>query len=354
MRFALALDDGAWARGAPSNEILALAQRADAGGIDSLWLTEDPDGWDAVAVLGALSQHTERIQLGTGVVNPYHRHPNLIAASVATLGRLAPGRLALGLGRGQPEWYERALGMERGHPLERLRETILLLRQWETSASASIDGEFRIDRWIRKIRPAEHVPIYIAAAGSKALDLAGRMADGVIFNMLATPDYLTGAIERVRAAASAAGRDPAGLAFVAHPGVRVTGDPDRVWPARKRFVATVLSLPGMEVLLQNPDLDVAAILREVRAAMKVDKILARGGAFRDLAQEGDIDAALAAIPDALVERGSAVGSLEIVRQRLDEFAAVGITEVAFDTGGFPGDAAGIRKLISDLQASHDV
>ncbi len=351
MRFALAFDHGDWARGKASSETLALAQRADDGGIDSLWLSEDPDGWDAFAVLAAISQQTQHIQLGTGVVNPYHRNPNQIAASVATLDRLAPGRVFLGLGRGQPEWYGRALGMEIGSPLERLRETISLLRQWEASGTASIDGAFRIDAWTRVIQPSSRVPIYLAAAGPRSLELTGQIADGVLFNFLATPDFISGATAHVRAAAIAAGRDPAALHFIANPGVTITENPEPVWRARKRFVASVLALPGMEVLLENPELDVPAIMRQVRSAMKTDEILARGGAFSDFAKEGDLAAAMAAIPDALTERGSAVGSLAAVRERLGEFAAAGVTDVVLGKNGLPADAAGIRDLIGELRTA---
>ncbi len=349
MRFALGLDPGGWKRTGAAERTLELAERADAGGIDSLFLTEDPDGWDAFALLGAISQRTERIQLGTGVVNPYHRNPNLIAASIATLDRLAPGRAVLGLGRGQPEWYEHALGMETGRPLERVRETIDLLRQWETSEGASIDGEFQIDRWIRVVRPKRRIPIYLAAAGPKALDLAGQMADGLYFNMLATPDYLAGAIRRVRAAAEAAGRNPGDLAFVAHPGIRVAADPGPILQNRKRFVTNVLTLPGMEVLLQNPELDVPAIMRAVRDVMHTDEILARGGGFPDLERGGDVEAAVALIPDALVERGSAVGSLDQVRERIETFAAAGVTDLVIATAGLPGTPEGVRVLIEALR-----
>ncbi len=349
MRFALAFDHGDWARGKASGETLALAQRADEGGIDSLWLSEDPDGWDAFAVLGAISQHTRRLQLGTGVVNPYHRNPNQIAASLATLDRLAPGRAFLGLGRGQPEWYEHALGMEIGSPVERLRDTISLLRQWESSGTASIDGEFHVDGWTRVIQPANRVPIYLAAVGPKALELAGQVADGVFFNYLATPDFMQGAVARVRAAAIAAGRDPANFHFVANPGVRITENIEPVLRSRKRFVASVLALPGMEVLLKNPELDVPSIMRQVRSAMKTGEILARGGGFSDFAKEGDMAAALAAIPDALVERGSAVGTIDVVRKRLGEFAAAGVTDVVLGKNGVPADTAGIRDLIETLR-----
>jgi 5,10-methylenetetrahydromethanopterin reductase len=349
MRFALSLDHRDWSRGGASDATMALARRIDAGGIDSLWVTEDPDGWDAFALLGAISQQTSRIRLGTGVTNPYLRHPDLIAASIATLDRLAPGRAVLGLGRGQPEWYERGLGMEIGRPLARLEETFDLLRQWEAGGVASIDGEFHIDRWVRAIRPDGHPPIYLAAAGPHALDLAGRAADGVFFNMLATPDYLARAIKRVRASAGKAGRDPSTLSFVANPGVLVTDQPQKALRARKRFVANVLTLPGMEVLLENPELDVPAIMQTVRAAMKIDEILSRGGAFSDFANEGDIETALAAIPEALVERGSAVGSLAHVLERLAQFATVGVTDVVVDRSGLPEDASAIRELLDSIR-----
>jgi 5,10-methylenetetrahydromethanopterin reductase len=349
MRFALSLNHRDWSRGGSSEATMALARRLDEGGIDSLWVTEDPDGWDAFALLGAISQQTSHIRLGTGVTNPFIRHPDLIAASIATLDRLAPGRAFLGLGRGQPEWYERGLGMEVGRPLTRVEETFDLLRQWESNGVASIDGEFHIDRWVRAIRPAGQPPIYLAAVGPIALDLAGRVADGVFFNMLATPDYLAAAIDRVRSAASTAGRNPADLSFITNPGVLVTDRPERTLRARKLFVANVLALPGMEVLLENPELDVSAIMRTVRTAMKTTEILSRGGAFSDFANEGDVESAVAAIPDALVERGSVAGSLAYVRERLAEFAKVGVTDVVIDQRALPEDSRAIQELLDSIR-----
>lgn len=351
MRFALSLDHRDWARGGAAEATLQLAQRADAGGVDSLWVIEDPDGWDAYALLGAIAQRTDRIRLGTGVTNPYLRHPNLIAASVATLDRLAPGRVFLGLGRGQPEWYERSLGMDAGNPFARLEETISLLRQWwAPGAVASSNGEFRVDAWTRVVSPLAPPPIYLAAAGPKALDLAGRAADGVLFNMLATPVFMGKAIARVRASAEAAGRDPRILEFIANPGIVVTDDPAPVLEGRKRFVANVLTLPGMDVLLENPGLDVVGIMRRVRAHMKIEELLASGGAFADFAKHGDMAAAVAEIPDALILPGSAVGPLSSVRDRIREFAALGLTELTVATNGLPTTADQIEALIDALRA----
>ena len=224
-----------------------VAQAADAAGIDAIWASEDPEGWDAFAVLSAIAAVTESAALGTSVTSPYPRHPNLLAASVATLDRLSGGRAVLGLGRGQAEWHRDALGIDTGDPLAVLGETIALLRQWWQAphrASSPDDGHFRVRDWERVIHPRQdQVPIYLAAAGPRALDLAGTICDGAIFNAQTSNDFLRQAIPRVRAAAMAAGRDPAALAFVLRTtsgGGRFTGrraQGDRPWqePARPRL-----------------------------------------------------------------------------------------------------------------------
>jgi 5,10-methylenetetrahydromethanopterin reductase len=350
MRFALPIDHRDWARAGAAEATLTLAQRADAGGFDSLWITEDPDGWDAFGLLGAISQRTSRIRLGTGVTNPYLRHPNLIAASVATLDRLAPGRAFLGLGRGQPEWYERSLGMEAGSPLGRLEETISLLHQWwAADATASSAGEFSVESWKRVVSPVAPPPIYLAAVGPKALDLAGRVADGVLFSLLATPESMKKAIARVRSSAEASGRNPANIQFIGNPGIVVTDDPAPIFAVRKRFVANVLTLPGMELVLENQQLDVAGIMRRVRGHMKTDELLARGGAFADFAEHGDIEAAVAEIPDAMIEAGSAVGPIDGVRKRIRAYSEIGLTELMFARNGLPTTADEIETLLGSLR-----
>ena len=197
MRFCLDLSHSMW-RGTPdpvatARGTLALAAAADAGGIDAIWASEDPDGWDAFALLGAIAAVTGRARLGTGVVNPTARHPNQIAAGLATLDRLSGGRAVLGIGRGQPEWYERGLGVDAARPLHRVSETVALLRQWEKDGRASsADGDFfRIRDWQRSLGPVQrHVPVYLAAVGPKALALAGRETDGVIYNSLTSDDFI--------------------------------------------------------------------------------------------------------------------------------------------------------------------
>jgi 5,10-methylenetetrahydromethanopterin reductase len=362
-RFCLDLHHMGWARAedvrAAVARTLEIGRVADAAGIDSLWLSEDPDGWDAFGVLGAMATVTERIRLGTGVSTPYYRHPSLLAASVATLDRLSTGRAFLGLGRGQVEWYRAGLGIEAERPISALRETFDLLRAWwsppyqattaETEAEAA--AVFPVREWGRTfgpVQPPPGPPVYLAAVGPKALALAGQRADGVLFNDFASDSFLRDAITRVRDSAREAGRDPGVLRFAARAGVLVTDDPEPVLERRKAHLALVNSLPGMDRLLAEPEFGIPAIMADVRRAMRTEEVLARGGGFPELRRVADFAAARAAIPTALMARLTIVGPLGEVRERLRRLAEIGVTDV-FVFPPEPGEAAeGYGERVRDL------
>jgi alkanesulfonate monooxygenase SsuD/methylene tetrahydromethanopterin reductase-like flavin-dependent oxidoreductase (luciferase family) len=235
----------------------------------------------------------------------------------------------MGLGRGQTEWYQQALGIEADKPLGRIEEAIALLRQWwQPPHTAESSGPIGVAGWERQFGPLQdQLPILMAAAGPKAVALAGRVADGIIFNELTSVEVMTDIIGRARLAASAAGRDPAALHFVARPGLVVTDDPAAAITRKKRGMALINTLPGMDALLQTTGFDVSGMLARARAAMKTDEILARGGAFAEMRREGDLDAAMDAIPDELVQELAIIGQIDHVRARLQRLSAIGITEI---------------------------
>ncbi len=331
---------------------LALGTAADRAGIDSLWLLEDPDSWDAFAVLGAIARETERLRLGTGVVNPYYRHPAQIAASITTLDWLSGGRAFLGLGRGQTEWYERALGMHIGKPTARLVETIDLLRQWwdepMTATSPEDATELHVKGWERVIRPLQgYVPVYLAAVGPKAMNVAAEHCDGVIFNDLSSFEFMREQIETVRNRAAEVGRDPDAITFNARCQVTITDDPEALYERRKSTVAMIHSLPGMERLLQNDHHDIERIIADVRQAMKVEEVLERGGAFADLRRHGDLAAAKAAIPTDLMAELVVAGDIPTVKAKLAELAHIGVTHVFLAA---PQELESIPELVGQLRA----
>jgi len=299
-----------------------------------------------------LARETDRIRIGTGVLNPYFRHPSLIAASIATLDALSDGRAFLGFGRGQTEWYRHALGMEVGSPLAALEETFELLRQWwirPWRAEASPDaGQFRVAGWERAIGPIQdHVPIYLAAVGPKALSLAARHADGVVFNDLASISYMEGVIRDVRQQAADAGRDPEALSFFVRASVTITDDPEAVCERRKDTVSLIHALPGMEVLLASPGFDIEVIMSEVRRVMRTDEVLERGGNFLDIRRAGDFAEARKHIPGDLMRELVVAGSVEDVRARLSVFREIGVTDVFLAT---PPKGEPVEVLVEIVEA----
>lgn len=333
---------------------IQLGRIADQAGIESLWIMEDPDGWDAAAVLGAVARETERIRLGPSVMNPYYRHPSLIAASMSTLDLLSDGRAFLGLGRGQSEWYERAMGMEVDRPTQRLVETFNLLRQWwspELRATSPEDAtEFAVRGWERVICPLQpHLPIYLAAVGPIAMRIAGRHADGVIFNDLSSMQFMREAIASVRSEAERAGRDASGLIFVARSQIRITDDPERLYEQRKATVAMIHALPHMERLLIADGYDVDRIISDVREVMRTNEVLGKGGGFGDLRRAGDLEAAKKLIPTSLMEKLVVAGPLPNVRARLQEMREIGVTHVFLATPPAGTTADELGDLVASLR-----
>lgn len=331
MRLALEIGPRQWLRENGIERTRELVQLADQIGFDTVWASEDPDGWDAFAALATIAGATERIHLGSGVTNPYLRHPNLIAASVATLDRVSNGRAFLGLGRGEPDWFRNAFGMEIGSPLKRVEETIGLLREWwSPDQVANGEGEITVRSWRRAFPPLGQPPIYVAATGPKMQRLAGRLADGVRFNTLASISFLRESIGHVWAGADEAGRTTASVRIFANPSLVIIERDDQIEPILERIKATIAlvhALPGMDRQLTGLDFDLVRILGEVRQHMKTSEILARGGGFADLRREGDLAAAKRAIPLELVDQVAIVGPIGRVRERLMEYAALGITDI---------------------------
>jgi 5,10-methylenetetrahydromethanopterin reductase len=160
--------------------------------------------------MAAFAASTERLLVGSGVVNTWTRNVALLASTFVTLDDLAPGRIVLGIGA----WWDplaRKVGIDRTHPLRCMRETVEACRRLFTLEEVVLHGEFvrldgvRIDVVHGDTSP-RHIPIYIGATGPKMLELSGEIADGVVLNYMVSPAYNDAAMERIEAGARRAGR----------------------------------------------------------------------------------------------------------------------------------------------------
>ncbi len=341
------------------DRLVALARAAEAGGARAIWVSEDPEGWDAFAILTLLATQTSTIRLGTGVTNPLLRHPNQIAAALSTLDIISGGRAFLGIGRGEPAWYRRGLGVPvPWQPLDGLARTVELLREWwqpphRVEVEGPIDAHtvFPVRNWERTINPLSDStapPIIIAAAGPKALRLAGEVADGVLFNDLASDAYLAWAIGLVRESATTVGRDPAALRFTYGTRVLITDDPAPAIERMKFTVALINALPGMDRQLAGAGFNIPDLIGRIRRTLGSDEQLARGGGFPALRSGGRLRDAAQLVPSGLVQRLSVIGPANHVRNRLQKLATLGIDTVLVQLPNGSEPPEELRKRLENL------
>src|SRR2546423_4973336 len=198
-------------------EAVELAQRAEALGFDSVWVPE-AYGTDAVSMLGALAARTERIQLGTGIVNVFSRTPALLAQTAATLDLISAGRFILGLGTSGHQVVAGWHGMAFEQPLLRMRETIAIVRQVLRRDRLQFEGKiFHLDKGLKLLaRPVrETVPIFLATLTPGGLRLTGELADGWIPTLL-SPRHIDLFRPQLEAGAKISGRSLDTLAIAPH------------------------------------------------------------------------------------------------------------------------------------------
>ena len=206
----------------PASELLGFARLAEECGFGSVAVSDHfqpfrHTGGHAPAALpwlGALAATTSRIRIGTSVSTPTMRfHPSIMAQAFATIENLAPGRIFLGVGTGESVNEVPATAMEWpgfSERLGRLEESVELMRRLWTEERVSFDG-----RWYRTVRatvydrPAQPIPILVAAAGPRAARFAGRVGDGFITTSGKPPElYRDTLLPAVAKGIEKAGRDP--------------------------------------------------------------------------------------------------------------------------------------------------
>ncbi|PYM15605.1 MAG: hypothetical protein DMD81_14565 [Candidatus Rokuibacteriota bacterium] len=177
------------------------ARAAERAGFGSVWIAEDYYQPGAFTLAGAVAAATERITVGLGVVNPYTRHPAILAMETAALAGVAPGRIVLGLGTSNPNWIEAEMRIPFKTPLRTLGEGVEIVRRLLAGETLGFHGElFDLDSVRLEYVPAHPVPIVLGVKAPKALRLAGEIADGVHGAVLTSPDH----VRRIRATASEA------------------------------------------------------------------------------------------------------------------------------------------------------
>ncbi|MHA3962876.1 MAG: LLM class flavin-dependent oxidoreductase [Candidatus Thorarchaeota archaeon SMTZ1-45] len=175
----------------PVSDAVELARVAESSGLGSAWFAEDYFFRGGIPYIAAAAMATKRIRIGLGVVNPYSRHPALIAMEFATLDELSNMRTVFGLGSGVPFWMDQ-MGIYDYKPLSRTRACIDLVRKIMTGDNINHEDKFFKAKDIKLVfKPVrKSAPIYLAFEGPKGLELSGEIGDGVILSIFCTPSYV--------------------------------------------------------------------------------------------------------------------------------------------------------------------
>ncbi|NLB71676.1 MAG: LLM class flavin-dependent oxidoreductase [Chloroflexi bacterium] len=189
---------------------LKIARYAEEKGFHSVWQAESRLVRDAIVPMAAYAAVTERIKIGSGVINNWTRNIGLLASTFLTLDDLAPGRIICGIGA----WWDplaKNVGINRTKPLKAMEETIIILRRLLNMENVTFEGEFHQVHGIELDvvhgrREPRNVPIYIGATGGKMIEMTGRIADGIVMNYCVPVEYNDYAIEQLEKGLKQSGR----------------------------------------------------------------------------------------------------------------------------------------------------
>jgi coenzyme F420-dependent oxidoreductase len=305
----------------PSVEALVeQAASAEALGYERAWL---PETWgrDAVTVLTSIARETSEIGVGTSIMPIYSRSPALIGQTAATLQEVSEGRFRLGLGPSGPIVIENWHGVDYGNPLRRTRETVDVVKRVLSGETVDYDGEyFDLSGFrLRCAPPGPAPPVDAAGMGPKAVELAGRFADGW-HALMVTREGFRERYEDLARGADLADRDVDDLRTTLSLTCAALEDGDRAREIVRQHVAFYVG--SMGTFYRD------SLVRQGHEAVAEE--------IYEEWQAGDPEAATAALDDDLLDDLAVAGTPERARERLAEWEALeGVDAVSVS---FPREA----------------
>lgn len=283
-----------------------MVEEIERSGFDELWLTDSSlHARYTYAYLTLAARRSSRLQLGTAVTNPVTRHPAVTATAATTIDEISEGRFRLGIGAGDRPLL--ALG-HKPATLARLETSIDAIRQLWTGDHVTMEGAgFKlVDAHMRE--PAERqVPIYISASGPKTLELAGRVADGVVLLAGLHPEGLQWALDHIDRGVDAAGKSERPKITVFAYGA-VDEDEEAAFAAGRTIAAWFpQTAPNYCEMAGLP----TELVERVRKMYE-------GGEFQEAEEAAKL------LPDEFVHRMALAGGPERARQHIENMIELGV------------------------------
>jgi len=302
---------------------LDYVKYAEEKGFEAVWQAESRLVRDAIVPMAAYAAVTEKIKVGSGVINNWTRNIGLLASTFLTLDDLAPDRVICGIGA----WWDPLasnVGISRKKPLKAMRETVEVLRRLLNMERVTFHGEFHhVDGIeldvVHGRREPRNVQIMIGATGPKMMQLTGEISDGAVLNYCVPPEYNDRALELLEIGARKAGRT---LDDIDRPQLVVCSvdyDHDAAIDTTKMLLC--------QYLAQQPHIAKASGVSDDVVA-EIQSILGWPATHEQIAKARHL------VPDDLVHRITASGTPDEARAKVQEYVKRGCTcPILYPVGG---------------------
>jgi 5,10-methylenetetrahydromethanopterin reductase len=302
---------------------LDYARYAEEKGFEAVWQAESRLVRDAIVPMAAYAAVTERIKVGSGVINNWTRNIGLLAATFLTLDDLAPNRVICGIGA----WWDPLaanVGIKRSKPAKAMRETVEVMRRLLNMERVTYEGEFhRVQEIeldvVHGRREPRCIPIMIGATGDMMMELTGEIADGAVLNYCVPPEYNDRALELLDRGLRKSGRKMEEFDRPQLIVCSVDEDHDKAVNYSKILLC--------QYMAQQPHIAKASGVSD-EVVGRIQSILGWPATKEQIMKAKDL------VPDDLVDRITASGTPHEARAKVEEYKKRGCTcPILYPVGG---------------------
>jgi 5,10-methylenetetrahydromethanopterin reductase len=302
---------------------LDYVRYAEAKGFEAVWQAESRLVRDAIVPMAAYAAVTNRIKIGSGVINNWTRNIGLLAATYLTLDDLAPNRIICGIGA----WWDplaKNVGIDRRKPLTAMKETVQVMKRLLALERVTFHGEFinvegiELDV-VHGRREPRNVPIFIGATGDQMMEMTGEICDGAVLNYCVPPEYNLKALDLLDKGAKKSGRT---LDAIDRPQLVVCSvdlDHDRAIDTTRELLTQYLAQQPHIAKASGVSMDVVAEIQSILGWP---------------ATHEQIQKAKHLVPEDLILRITASGTPAEAREKVAEYMKYGCTcPILYPVGG---------------------
>lgn len=317
----------AYYNGEDWDDLVDYTVKAEQLGVDQVWSAE-AWGMDAIVPLAFIAAKTEKIKLGTGILQISARVPSMIAMTAQSLATVSNDRFILGLGVSGPQVVEGLHGASFASPLGRLKECMEIVRIGLNGERLEYDGKHYLlprpggeGKPIRLSQPPRpNLPIYLATLGPKSLELTGEQANGWLGTSF-IPEHADVFFDPMSKGAAKAGRSMSDIDVQVGASFEIGENVEQLIEDRKPGLA--FTLGGMGSAKTNFYNDAFSRAGYADAAEEVQRLWI----------EGKKPEAIRRVPDEMVLKTSLIGTEDMIRERLRAYRDAGVDTIRLGTGG---------------------